>query len=747
MQRPNKYLKVTAFLITVFAASALTAPCARAIDYEWKPIKIGGGGWVTGLVVHPKKADLVYARTDVGGAYRWDATNSSWNQLIIADAMPEGFLQQGGGHPGVRATSLYQVESIGIAPSAPEILFVAAGSSSSDPGTLLRSKDAGKTFEVTNLAVPIAGNDEYRTSERIAVHPTDSSIVLYGSRTNGLWRSEDGGMNWSKIHKEQIPTAEPIENKKIGVLKVIFDAQNPGRAYASVAGKGIYRSDDSGLTWKPILEEGLWAQDMETAKGILWAAGSDNFGLRRYDPETGWMTLTPEGRRDLSEVAVNPTDAENVYTVTGGFQRLYRSTDGGTTWTLLGPSSMSDAGREYFQSPFEWKMTSTLRHWLSIGALVFDPHHPGRLWFAEGMGVWRSDDFTPENNGPVFRDVSNGIEEMVTTDLVAMPNGQVITSVWDRVGFVHTDLDEAPKAQVGLTDEFNSGWCLATSPADPEFVAMIVTHHMLHARVYSGVSKDGGKTWTRFSSVDKKGNNTPEGLRFGEIAVSANDIGNLVWHPRSSETKLRYSTDGGATWLASNIELDDWHGFFFGNRRRLAADGALPGTFYLHQWNPGRIFVSKDRGATFSETGAKVPSYTHHSQLKGVPGHAGHLWFAHGRDFAARNDAFSRSTDGGVTWTPVEYFDQAWAFGFGKSATPEGYPTLFVYGRSAVGSEWGVFRSTDEGVTWDRVGEYPLGIFDAIMVVAGDPNIFGRVYVGWAGNSFAYGEPKTAEVP
>jgi hypothetical protein len=33
------------------------------------------------------------------------------------------------------------------------------------------------------------------------------------------------------------------------------------------------------------------------------------------------------------------------------------------------------------------------------------------------------------------------------------------------------------------------------------------------------------------------------------------------------------------------------------------------------------------------------------------------------------------------------------------------------------------------------------------MVVAGDPNIFGRVYVGWAGNSFAYGEPKTAEVP
>jgi hypothetical protein len=60
---------------------------------------------------------------------------------------------------------------------------------------------------------------------------------------------------------------------------------------------------------------------------------------------------------------------------------------------------------------------------------------------------------------------------------------------------------------------------------------------------------------------------------------------------------------------------------------------------------------------------------------------------------------------------------------------------------------WGVWRSTDEGASWDRIAEFPLGIFDVVMAVAGDPEIFGRVYIGWSGNSFAYGQPKDSKVP
>ena len=57
----------------------------------WKSVKFGGGGYVPGLVYHPTTPNLLYARTDVGGAYRWDPASSSWVAITDMFTAAEGF--------------------------------------------------------------------------------------------------------------------------------------------------------------------------------------------------------------------------------------------------------------------------------------------------------------------------------------------------------------------------------------------------------------------------------------------------------------------------------------------------------------------------------------------------------------------------------------------------------------------------------------------------------------------------------
>ena len=51
--------------------------------YEWRNVVVGGGGgFVPGIVFNQRERDLVYARTDIGGAYRWDRARRRWTPLL-----------------------------------------------------------------------------------------------------------------------------------------------------------------------------------------------------------------------------------------------------------------------------------------------------------------------------------------------------------------------------------------------------------------------------------------------------------------------------------------------------------------------------------------------------------------------------------------------------------------------------------------------------------------------------------------
>ncbi|MEL6106450.1 MAG: hypothetical protein AAFU85_10450 [Planctomycetota bacterium] len=721
MFRRFKRLCFSAPLLFSFLAAT---NIAHGDDARWKPLRTGAGGWMTGMHIHPSGTP-VFARSDVGSAYRWDEKTRSWANVVTASSMPSQDVHWSR-HSGVL--------SIVSAPSDASVAYLAYQDG------LYRSRDGGDHWTRTSFPkMAMKPNDDSSklSGERLSVDPRNPDVVFFGSINDGLWRTRDGGTSWSRT--DGVPYGSPER----GVRQVLFDVNSTGRdktnrVFAVVDGEGVFESVDAGDSWNnvgPDVAKPHFYDAEISSRGVLFVCGVAADGrtihVRSYDGEA-WRQVFSATGHSIGEIALDPFDHDRVLLMTQGFSQIFltREMSSSTpTWKKLTYDRTA--------KNIPW-LAWTEGGWFSLGEVVFDPSTKDRLWIAEGTGVWRTSDLNDEN--VTWSEISLGQEHLVSNDIVSMPDGASITAHWDRPIFLHTDADEFP-AKHQPSERFNSAWSLDRHPDDPGFVVAIIEDHRFccyddgqHRN--SGYSEDGGKTWKRFKSQPTfRGKESIH----GQIAVSAGGRDNIVWLPVWNSMPY-YTTDRGVTWKRSQLPGNSGNCCIAApwfQRECLVADRVQPLTFYLYDWAEGHLFRTSDGGKDWLRFENVLPKWCYHGKLCGVYGHAGHLWFAPGRqESAAAIGGLSRSVDGGETWKTLADATEVLNVAIGKAATDASYPTVFIQGR--VDGHFGYFQSDDEGKTWSKIGSYPLGVYDAAKVMQADPWKHGRLYLGFGGNGFMY---------
>jgi len=726
--------------------------------YTWRNVAIGGGGFVTGVEFHPTERGLAYARTDVGGAYRWDEATARWTPLL--DWL------------GQTDWNLQGVESLALDPTDANRVYLACGTYTQPlpeigNGAILRSIDRGATWARTDLPFKLGANEAGRGSgERLMVDANFPSLIYFGTRRDGLWQSTDHGATWARnpgfpsvpddSSKHVQPPGGPFNPlaQAVGIVWVRID-RSSGKSgtptpivYAAVSrtGESIFRSTDAGKTWALLPNQPTALRPTNAAlapNGTLYLTYADQPGPSRmtdgavwkFEPTANtWTELTPEKPEPTQTdhafgyagICIAPSDPNTLLVTTWNRREpcdeIFRSTDAGKTWTPL----MANATWDHSSAPY----TTTMKHhWMSDPEI--DPFNRDRIVFNTGYGLWASTNATTVGPGQPAHWVffNNGLEETVPLALISPPVGaHLISGVGDIDGFVHDDFSVSPlSGRFAAPGYKNTEW-LDFAALQPTTILRSGTTYR-HDRIHAAISDDSGITWTTLATEPPHPNDS-QPFTTGPVAISA-DGKTITWTPLGGAPF--FTSDRGKTWRKTDLPTN----------LRVIGDRMEPETFYAYDAANGTLHLTTDAGATFTAiqsglaTPPRRPGGPQYGDLAATPDRPSEVWLATGTQLY-------RFTEHGKKIARFPALSQVGAVGFGKAASGARYPAVFI--TATLNGAHGIMRSDDAGVTWIRITD-AAHQFGSASRLTGDPRVYGRVYFCTGGRGIIYGERHVETIP
>jgi len=337
--------------------------------------------------------------------------------------------------------------------------------------------------------------------------PEDPSTVYVATATGGLWRSTNAGTTWDALFQHQaVSNFGDIDIAPTDPDVIYAGTGGQQNRQSTSWGNGVYRSDDAGDTWthlglvetRHIAEVEVHPEDPDVAwvaaQGNLWSASEERGVYKTTDGGETWeKVLHVDTLTGANDLAVNPENPDVLYAST--YQRLrrtwgfngggpgsgiYKSTDGGETWTELTDGIPSgDKGR--IGLALARSQPSVLYATVEHG----DEEQEGTYRSSDAGESWErvnSLNPRPMYYSHVFTDPNDADRVYVlSTEAYVSENG----------GEQFTRLPTRPTYDVGVHSDHHTMWI---NPADTE-------HFYLAGDAGLHVTKDRGDTYRRINNI------------------------------------------------------------------------------------------------------------------------------------------------------------------------------------------------------------------------------------------------------
>ena len=698
---------------------------------QWQSIGPGAGSDLLSIAIHPENPDVVYVGGDIQGVFKTTDGGNTWR-------MVNRNLATGPWTPDV-----YWINQIVFDQSDTSynslFLCTAVG--------LFTSRDGGESWSLL-LPVQVSSEEDFLNVTAMAQVPGQPHTLYAGTEGLGVYKSSDGGANWTKL-----PVSLPAEAVVYGIVVA------PDGTVVLGTTKGVRVSTDGGATWQP-RNNGLPHQEVWNLKGLqvgetfrlygtLITRGtqgnagtfqgglyvSDDLGQSWQERNGNLPRMQSDGRFYFyQQFAVNPLNPQTIYIgTTLGYPNqalaayedwgIYRSYDGGQTWQRI------DTRVE------EGWMDQTFfneRHALILAMAPSDTSilYWGRDW------VYRTDDAGATWTQVYTRKTptgwqGRGMELMMVESLAFFPSrpGTLFVGYDDMGPFRSIDGGSTFMPMDPYQDPYEGYDAVKEILIDPDNGDMYISRYdgFGAARNYGFdtgkifMSRDLGKTWVDLSA------GLPDGRPHLAVDFSSGSPGKRTLYAASYNNGVYKFT--GNTWTPIN--------------QGLGSKAAKAWTLLIHPSNPavlylglnglgtgGGLYQSADGGASWS----RLSTFPDLDVLCLVVDPATGALYAAGTENYdwSHTGGLYRSTDGGATWERLTDLPRV----VDVAVHPSNSDILYI-GQQPWYSVWqpdvapGIYRSTDGGKTWENItGD--LG-HTFVLFVTIDPRPPHAVYVGTGG--------------